>query len=87
MIVFSIFIGKEPAGRHHIKTTADLFLQKYEKRAAIKEKELEIRKMELDFQKQKWEFEEKERKQRMELDAEERRAFIELIKKQATSNN
>ena len=64
-----------------MKTTADPFLQKYEKQAVLKEKELEIRKMELEFQGQKWEFEEKERNLRMELDAEERRAFIELITK------
>ena len=83
--VFNL-IGKEQAGRQHIKTTADMFLEKYEKRAAMKEKELEIRKMELELQKQKWKFEEQERKQRLELDVEERRAFIELVKKYASNN-
>ena len=54
---------------------------KYEKKAALKEKELQLRRMELELQQRKWEMEEKERKQRLDLDAEERRAFIDLIKK------
>lgn len=55
--------------------------KKYERKAVLKEKELELRKMELELQQRKWEMEEKERNQRLDLDAEERRAFIELIKK------
>lgn len=59
----------------------DMLEKKYEKKAALKEKELELRRMELELQQRKWEMEEKERKQRLELDAEERRAFIQLITK------
>ena len=35
---------------------------KYEKKARLKEKELELRRMELELQQRKWEMEEKERK-------------------------
>ena len=37
--------------------------------------------MELELQERKWEIEEEEWKQRLQLDAEERRAFINLIRK------
>ena len=37
--------------------------------------------MELQLQQQKWEMEENERKQRLDLDGEEWRAFIDLTRK------
>ena len=67
-----------------LKTTVDLFQAKFERKAELKEKELELRRMELEFQRRKWELEEEERKQKLQLDAEERRAFIELLKNKMT---
>ena len=71
-----VHTGKEAAHtRFSLSATANLFREKYE----MKEKELEVRKIELELAKRKWEFEEEERKMRMQLDAEEKRAFIELL--------
>ena len=55
--------------------------KKYEKKAVLKEKELELRKLEFELEKQKWEMEEEDRKQQLQLGAEERRAFIDLVNK------
>lgn len=70
--------------RLSLKTTADLFRAKFERKAELKEKELELRRMELEFQRRKWELEEEERKQKLQLDAEERRALIDLLKSKMT---
>ena len=64
-----------------MKSTVHILATQYERKAALKEKELELRRMELEFQKKKWELEEEERKQRLRQDFEERAALIELIKK------
>ena len=59
---------------------------KYEREAALKEKDLQLRRMELELQQRKGEMEEKERKQGLDLDGGERRAFIDLIKKHINLN-
>lgn len=50
-----------------------MFTEKFERKAQLKEEEVELNK-------RKWAIEEEERKMRMLLDAEERRAFIEIMK-------
>ena len=87
MVKSTYHLGKQVKKR---VTTAELLQEKFRKKAAIKEKELELRKLELELQQRKWALEEEERKKRMELDAErmkleaeERRAIIELLKKHA----
>lgn len=64
-----------------LKNSLEIFAAKFEQKARLKEKELELRKEELELQKRKWELEEEERKHRMKLESDERRAFIELILK------
>ena len=76
---------KETATRNALYSVANVLREKLELKAALKEKELEVRKMELELQKKKWEVEEEERKMRMKLDAEERRAFINLLKTKGAS--
>ena len=57
-----------------LKTTVDLFQAKFERKAELKEKELEDG---IGVSRRKLELEEEERKQKLQLVAEERRAFIE----------
>lgn len=64
-----------------LKSTVELFAIQFERKSALKEKELELKKMELEFQKKKWELEEEERRQRLRLDSEQQLAIIELLKK------
>ena len=87
LIIFWIFISKEPAGRLHIKTTADLFLQKYDKRAAMMEKELEIRKMELNFQRQNGNLKKKRGNSRWNYMQRRGELSLNWLKKYAASNN
>ena len=73
----------EPSGKRRLShsATADLFREKFERKAELKEKEMVIRRMELEVQRRRLDIEEEERKLRLQLDAEERRALIELLKK------
>lgn len=59
----------------------ELMESKFVKKADLKEKELELRRLELELQQKKFEAEEEERKRRFNLEIEERRAIIELLKK------
>ena len=54
--------------------------RKNERKADFKEKQLEQRQRELEFQRQKYDEETTERKARLELELEECRAFISLLK-------
>lgn len=53
---------------------------KYERKADLKEKELQLRKEELEYQKQKYEDEASERKEKVKLEIEERKMFLNLLK-------
>ena len=53
---------------------------KYCKKAELKNKELELKKMELELQKQKYEAGAHERKVKFEMEVEERKAIITLLK-------
>ena len=57
-----------------------MFTEKFERKAQLKEEELKLRREEVELNKRKWAIEEEERKMCMLLDAEERRAFIEIMK-------
>ena len=72
---------KDPPKRTTRISAVQMLEKKYEQRAAIKEKELELRQKELELQEQKWKMEERERNQRLELDREERRVFLDILKK------
>ena len=56
-----------------------MFTEKFERKAQLEE-ELKLRREEVELNKRKWAIEEEERKMCMLLDAEERRAFIEIMK-------
>ena len=48
----------------------DMLREKYERKASLKEKELELKEMELQQQERKVALEEEERRKKLELDAE-----------------
>ena len=54
--------------------------RKNERKVDLQEKELAQRQRELEFQRQKYEEEAPERKARLQLELEERRAFMSLLK-------
>ena len=62
----------------------EVLAEKYAKKAELKKEELDLRKQGLDFQKKKFEVEEQERIARLELELEERKAIISLLKKQTS---
>lgn len=64
-----------------MKNTVELFAEKFQQKMLLKENELELKKMELELQHKKLAVEKAERKQRMQIEAEERRVFFYLIKK------
>ena len=54
--------------------------QKNERKADLKERELKLKSEELQLQKQKFEQEAAERKERLNLELEERRMFLQILK-------
>ena len=76
-IVF--LVGESSKRKRASKISAIEMLEKYTKKAELKE-EIELRRMELELKKRKMENEE-ERKKIVELELEERRAMLELLRK------
>ena len=82
-------LGRANAKRRRASklSVMEMLEQKMQRKSELKEREMEIRRMELDLQKRKMDREEEEQKRlderqkRMELEFEERRAMLELIKK------
>ena len=54
--------------------------RKYEKKADLKEKELKLKSEELQLQSKKFEQEVAETKERLKLELEERRMFLQILK-------
>ena len=86
-----IFILKGRKRKYKKRTSPraalDIIAEKYETKASLNDKELELRKMELElrkmeleFQQKKYEAEAKEREAKMQLELEERKLMISLLK-------
>ena len=58
----------------------EMLATKYNQKAELKDKELELRKMELEFQQKKYEAEAVERKAKLQLGLEERKAMLAILK-------
>ncbi|CAB3995591.1 Hypothetical predicted protein [Paramuricea clavata] len=71
--------GKKVKQRASKLSAVQMLSDKYERKAELKQKELEIRKMELDLQKRKFEEQTEERKMRFKMEMEERRMMLELL--------
>ena len=84
-----LFPGKTGKAARLTKLLAVQMLEKkFERKAQLKEKELDLRRMELELQSRKLDQEEaarkqeqEEKKKRLELELEERRTMLELLKK------
>ncbi|KAK3734503.1 hypothetical protein QZH41_010193 [Actinostola sp. cb2023] len=61
-------------------TALEMLAEKYQQKSELKDKELELRRMELQFQKEKFEAEAKEREAKLQLELEERRLMVSLMK-------
>lgn len=70
-----------------MKSTVEIFVAKFEKKSKLKEKELELRERDLNIQERRSELEEKERKHRLQMDLEERRAFLDILKSSVKSGS
>ena len=73
---------KEKTKRRCSKLSAvEMLANKYSQKAEFKKEELDVRRMELEFAKEKYAAEAEERRAtRMELEIEERRALLSLLK-------
>lgn len=58
----------------------EMLADKYSQKAEFKKEELDVRRMELEFAKEKYAAEAEERRARVELEIEERRALLSLLK-------
>ena len=70
-----------------MKSTVEIFVAKFEKKSKLKEKELELRERDLNIQERRLELEEMERKHRLQIDLEERRAFLDILKSSVKSGS
>ena len=62
------------------RSAMDMLTEKYSQKAEIKKDELELRRMELEFAKEKHAAEAEERKAKFEMEMQERRAILSLLK-------
>lgn len=64
----------------------DYLKEKSENEISMRKSEMEVRKEELKLEKAKFEMEREERMQRMEIEKQEKLAFIDLLKKLTKDN-
>ena len=57
----------------------EMLNQKYERKAELKDKELEVRKMEIDLQKRKFEEESEGRNIRFKMEMDERKLMLKML--------
>ena len=72
--------GKVTRKRATRLSAVQMLERKYEKKADLKEKELKLKSEELQLQSKKFEQEVAERKERLKLELEERRMFLQILK-------
>ena len=81
---FTATPSKKRRQRASKQSAMEVLEEKYAKKAELKKEELDLRRQELNFKKKKFEVEEQERIARLELELEERKAIISLLKKQTS---
>ena len=72
--------GKVTRKRATRLSAVQMLEQKNERKADLKERELKLKSEELQLQKKKFEQEAAERKERLKLELEERRMFLQILK-------
>ena len=76
----SLFLGtpkRKRVGKHSV---VELLKTKFDRKASLKEQEQQQRQSEFEFEKAKFEFEADERKKRLNMELEERKAFLNVLK-------
>ena len=71
---------KKAMNRASNRSVVDMLTTKYAEKAQLKKYELDLKKQELEFAKEKYEAEAEERKQRVELEIEECRTLLKMLK-------
>lgn len=71
---------KETKRRCSKLSAMEILANKYSQNAEFKKEKLDVRRMELEFAKEKYAAEAEERRARVELEIEERRALLSLLK-------
>lgn len=88
-ILFSLIVAKIKLCRSSKKKTKrrcsklsamEILANEYSQKAEFKKEELNVRRMELEFAKEKYAAETEERRARVELEIEERRTLLSLLK-------
>ena len=80
---FNFVEGKKRASKISVM---EMLEAKYERKAELKEKELELKRMELEIAQRRLALEEEERKQHLQMEMEEKKTFLELLKKHINNN-
>ena len=77
-----MFRWKEEKGQQRAskRSAIDMLTEKNNQKVEVKKEELALRRMELDFQKEKYAAEADERKTKLEMEMQERRAILSLLK-------
>lgn len=73
-------IKKKGSTRASKKSAVDMLATKYGEMAELKQNELDHKKQELEFAKEKYLAEVDKRKRKIELETEERKVFLQLLK-------
>ena len=73
-------LGSQKKKRVSKQSVLQLMQAKFERKASLKEQELNQRKLDFEFEKAKFDFEADEKEKRLNMETEERRAFLNLLK-------
>ena len=76
----SLFLGTPKRKRVSKHSVVELLKTKFDRKASLKEQELQQRQLEFEFEKAKFEFEADERKKRLNMELEERKALLNVLK-------
>ena len=72
--------GKASKKRGSRLSVVQMLEKKYERKSDLKERELQLKSEELELQRMKFDAEVDERKEKLKLEIEERRMFLNLLK-------
>ena len=80
ILYYIISVSRKPRKRASRLSVMNMLEEKYDRKASLKEQELKQRMLEFEFEKQKFEIEAAERKERLDLELEEKRMMSSLLK-------
>ena len=80
ILYYIISVSRKPRKRASRLSVMNMLEEKYDRKASLKEQELKQRMLEFEFEKQKFEIEAAEWKERLDLELEEKRMMLSLLK-------